>query len=183
MENQITKLGKQITQKNITVCFVRHGTYYSYEDLKRGNLNPYGISKTKELCKYLKDFAGEKQIILWTSSVMRAVQSAEIISENLKNETFNGVFVEKRVLHNDAEPGCKDLFDDCEEGSFVIIVSHEPTIKFIGFEILGRGYGTGYSEAQIIYPNLSRKVIFKHVEKEWVVIEEKPLNLLLKKNH
>ena len=162
MEDLLKELGKRVAQKNITVCLVRHGSYIrDWLNPLYGHLTSDGIDEIKGLCKHLKSVAGEKQITLWTSPEKRAVESTEIISKNLKSENFTGTFVEKEIF-GEITTYYTNIFDDCEycdKGNFVIIVSHEPTIHSIGYQIVQKSFWVRSAETVVIYPDLSYKYI------------------------
>ena len=107
---------------------VRHG------DAGSGELTADGVRQMKETAQKLKtELCGIETIVIYHSPRLRAVQSAEIIAENLKP-------INARLEYHDLlDCNCYQLDSVVKQAEqHCIIVGHQPDIKNYLGETIGR---------------------------------------------
>ncbi|MDW5299187.1 MAG: CHAD domain-containing protein, partial [Sedimentibacter sp.] len=111
------------------VIFVRHGRAEDLKDKKddaKRQLTPKG---KKEIFKIIseakKNLKADYKILIWTSSALRAEQTAQIISDELNADTISSFDF---IKDGDYDSLIKQ-FDNVDENSTVFIVGHEPYLS------------------------------------------------------
>ena len=110
-----------------TLYIIRHAkTNRSKDDLKR-ELIPLGIERTNKLGKYLKDKKC-KVDILFSSYAKRAMQTAEIIAENIKYPKEKIISKESLYLTSQ-EQYFNIILEQNDSVNSIMIVGHNPEIS------------------------------------------------------
>jgi phosphohistidine phosphatase len=120
------------------ILIVRHGIAVEREDFKLSNddlrpLTSQGKKEFAKLSKYYKKLYPNLQH-LYSSSLVRAVQTSEILSKTFKKKIH---------IIEELRPECaaKDLLKKIktDENNFIAIVGHEPALtRFIGYVVTGK---------------------------------------------
>lgn len=130
---------------------MRHGIAYEPHDWKGSEferpLTDEGLERTRAVAKALKKEKKLELAQVWTSPLVRAKQTAEIVADVLGVNVF-----ESRAL----EPGArlkvlekalqKDALPDP-----VLLVGHEPDFGMLVGELTGDGLGRPFKKAGVAY--------------------------------
>jgi len=111
------------------VFFVRHAKsswdFPDYMDHERPLL-PQGVSRSRKICKYLRERKVSPELII-ASPAVRAAETARLFAEEL-NYPVENILIEPRIYSGNEEDIWSILFELKDEMRSVMIVGHNPLI-------------------------------------------------------
>ncbi|MEL3907994.1 MAG: histidine phosphatase family protein [Treponemataceae bacterium] len=136
-------------------------------------LTPTGIEKTKQAVLGLQKLLNGKTLTLYSSPLVRAVETAEIIAKKLKLSFTQHAWIADGDIYY-----LRKALEKCE--NTLVIVGHEPTLSYWHHEFTGEYFEYKKSGAALIQirDNGSAESLWAHTRKELKKIGKAQNNIL-----
>lgn len=147
---------------NREIVLLRHGPAEDRgftADFDR-KLTPKGIEKTKRAMDGLRKLLEGKTLTVYSSPLVRAVETAEILAEKLALKITQHAWIADGDIYQ-----LRMAFEKCE--NTLVIVGHEPTLSYWHHKLTGEYFEYKKSGAALIQiQNDSAKSLWAYTRKE-----------------